>query len=109
MTVDQHIQKSGPSKHVDYPIREKVVSVFTSSHPYPLAEEIARNIRQDGVAKLQAMGTGAVNQAIKAISIAYGYLLSDGIEITWRSELTDVVIRDSEWTAMRFIIEQKFT
>jgi stage V sporulation protein S len=88
-------------------MKPNVISVFTSSHPYPLAEEIADNIRQSGSIKLQAMGTGAVNQAVKAIRLACGYLSSDGIEITWQSELTDVVIRDAEWTAMRFTVKRR--
>jgi stage V sporulation protein S len=98
---------SSRSAQGDDPAKVNVISVFTSSNPYPVAETIARNIRQHGIANLQAMGAGAVNQAVKSISLAYGLLLRDGIEITWRSELTDIVNRETEWTAMRFTVERQ--
>jgi stage V sporulation protein S len=81
--------------------------VSSTSHPYPVAEEIARNIRKNGIAVLQAVGSAAVTQAIKAVSMAYGYLLSDGIEIKWKSELADIINRGYKSTVTRFIIEQR--
>jgi stage V sporulation protein S len=83
------------------------IRVSSASHPYPLAAEVAHIVRAHGTAEIQAMGAGAVSQTVKALSIAYGYLWSDGIEIEWKSELADVVNRDYEWTATRFIVERR--
>jgi stage V sporulation protein S len=96
MRVDQSTHQKGNK-----------IDVTTLTHPYPVAEAIAHNIRKDGVAEIQAMGASAVTKAVTAISIAWSYLLSDGIEITWKSELADVVSREYEFTATRIIVERR--
>jgi stage V sporulation protein S len=89
------------------PGKGEPIRVSSLSHAYPVAAEIAHLVRTQGKAEIQAMGTGAVDQAIKAISIAYGYLWSDGIEIVWKSEIADIVNREYMWTATRFIVEPR--
>jgi stage V sporulation protein S len=56
---------------------------------------------------VQAIGAGAVNQAMKAAAIARGYLLLDGINIIVIPSFSDVMIDGSERTAVRLSIEPR--
>jgi stage V sporulation protein S len=53
---------------------------------------------------MQAVGAGAVNQAVKAIAIARGYLAPSGIDLVCIPAFVDVKIDDTEKTAIRFIV-----
>jgi stage V sporulation protein S len=54
---------------------------------------------------VQAIGAGAVNQAIKALVLATGYLQNDGIRIACVPEFADVAIDDKVRTAIKLVIE----
>jgi len=56
---------------------------------------------------VQAIGAGAVNQAVKAIAIARGYLALDGLDIICIPTFTEVTIDDQERTAIRLIVEPR--
>ncbi len=56
-------------------------------------------------AEVQAIGAGAVNQAVKALAIAHGYLTGDGIDIVCTPFFTEVDIDGQERTAVRFSVE----
>ena len=68
---------------------------------------IAGIIREQGRVDVQAIGAGAVNQAMKAAAIARGYLLLDGINIVIIPSFSDVTIEGSERTAVRLSIEPR--
>ena len=76
----------------------------------PPAEEaigIAGVVRENGRAEVQAIGAGAVNQAIKALVLATGYLKNDGIDVACVPEFADVAIDDKIRTAIKFVIEPR--
>jgi stage V sporulation protein S len=77
-------------KVVPYGLTESAATSRTSS----LAGAIAGVIRQDGYAEAQAIGAGAVNQAIKALVLANSYLKEEGIRIAFRPEFVDVGIEE---------------
>jgi stage V sporulation protein S len=54
---------------------------------------------------VQAIGAGAVNQAMKALVLATGYLKADGIFVSCVPEFSDVTIDDKVRTAIRLVIE----
>jgi stage V sporulation protein S len=56
---------------------------------------------------VQAIGAGAVNQAIKAVTIARGYLALDGIDIVFVPVFIELSIDGLERTAVRFIVEPR--
>jgi len=58
-------------------------------------------IRDQGHVNVQAIGAGAVNQAVKAVAIARGYLELDNIVIVCIPTFTEVIIDDKERTAVR--------
>ena len=64
-------------------------------------------MREVGRAEVQAIGAGAVNQAIKAIAIARGYLVEEGKDIVCVPSFVDIMIGDSERTALRLLVLQR--
>jgi stage V sporulation protein S len=72
-----------------------------------VAGAIAGVIRENGRAEVQAIGAGAVNQAIKAAAIARGYLTLDGIDAVCVPSFTEVEIDGQERTALRFVVEPR--
>jgi stage V sporulation protein S len=84
----------------------EVIKVSANSRSTAVAGAIAGVMRQHGNVDVQAIGAGAVYQAIKAIAIARKYLLHE-MDITTIPVFTDVMIDEQERTAIRFIIEVK--
>ncbi|MEM7031135.1 MAG: stage V sporulation protein S [Chloroflexota bacterium] len=84
-----------------------VIKVSAKSRSTSVAGAIAGVVREHGRAEVQAIGAGAVNQAVKATAIARGYLTLDGIEVVCVPSFTEVDIDDQERTALRFLIEPR--
>lgn len=85
----------------------EVLKIAATSAPKAIAGAMATVIRNNKQVELQAIGAGAVNQAVKAIIIARGYLSPNGIEISFAPSFTNVEIDGEERTALRFAIERK--
>jgi stage V sporulation protein S len=64
-------------------------------------------VREHRRAEVQAIGAGAVNQAVKATAIARGYLLEDGIDVVCLPEFTTVDIEGKERTAVKLVVEPR--
>ena len=86
-----------------------LVKVAANSRSTSVAGAIAGIVRERGRVDVQAIGAGAVNQAVKAIAIARGYLELDNIEIACIPSFTEVLIDGKERTAMRQAVESGFT
>jgi stage V sporulation protein S len=84
-----------------------VIKVSSGSRTSAVAGAIAGVVREHGRAEAQAIGAGAVNQAIKAVAIARGYLQEDGIDVICIPEFTSVEIEGKERTAIRLVIEPR--
>jgi stage V sporulation protein S len=82
-----------------------IIRVAAQSKSTAVAGAIAGIIREHGRAEVQAIGAGAVNQAIKAVAIARGYLTLDGLDVVCIPSFADVTIEGSERTAIRLTIE----
>ncbi|MBC7264506.1 MAG: stage V sporulation protein S [Chloroflexi bacterium] len=85
----------------------EVLKVSARSRSTAVAGAIAGVIRETGRAEVQAIGAGAVNQAVKAVAIARGYLAEDGIDIICIPSFTEVTIADQERTAVKLIVEKR--
>lgn len=81
-----------------------LIKVSAQSRTNLVAGAIAGIIRDDGSAEMQAIGAGAVNQAVKALAIASGYLAGDGIKIGAVPTLNDIDIDGREVTAVKLSI-----
>jgi stage V sporulation protein S len=88
-------------------IRPEVLKVSSRSRPSAVAGAIAGVIRDSGMAEVQAIGSGATNQAIKAIAIAHSYLSEEEIGIICTPSFIDVTFDDEERTAIRLLIEKQ--
>jgi stage V sporulation protein S len=87
--------------------RADVIKVSAKSRSTAVAGAIAAVIREHRYAEVQAIGAGAVNQAVKALAIAHGYLEGDGISIVCTPFFTEVDIDGQERTAVRFTVEPR--
>lgn len=81
-----------------------IIKVSATSLTTAVAGAIAGVIRERGHADVQAIGASAVNQAVKAIAISRGYLLSDGIDIVCVPVFVEIDIGGQERTALRFSV-----
>lgn len=85
----------------------EVLKVSGKSRPSSVAGAIAGVVRQAGRVEIQAIGAGATNQAVKAVAIARGYLISSGIDIICIPAFIDVTIDDEERTAIKLLVERR--
>ena len=82
-----------------------MIKVSANSRTSAVAGAIAGVFRENKRAEVQAIGAGAVNQAVKALVLATGYLRNDGIEICCVPEFVDVEIDEKVRTAIRLVVE----
>ncbi|WP_249028752.1 stage V sporulation protein S [Tannockella kyphosi] len=82
----------------------EIMKVSSSSSPTSVAGALSSMIRSKEEISIQVIGAAALNQAIKAIAIARGYVVSTGIEIACVPAFHDLVIEDKIVTAIRLKI-----
>ena len=82
-----------------------LIKVSATSRTAAVAGAIAGIVREHHRAEVQAIGAGAVNQAMKALILATGYLREDGIHVSCVPEFADVTIEDKVRTAIKLVIE----
>lgn len=83
-----------------------VLKVAAQSKPTAVAGAVAGLIREDGRAELQAIGAGAVNQAIKAIAISRSYLSSQHLDVICVPTFMEVEINHSQRTGLRLVVQR---
>jgi stage V sporulation protein S len=84
-----------------------IIKVSANSRTSAVAGAIAGVIREHKHAEVQAIGAGAVNQAMKALVLAVGYLDGDGIKIVCVPEFADVNIDGNVRTAIKLVIDPR--
>ena len=85
----------------------EVIKVSANSRSTAVAGAIAGVIRDQRHAEVQAIGASAVNQAIKAIAIARGFVAPSGIDIVCIPAFTDIEIDGDKRTAIKLIVESR--
>ena len=85
----------------------EVLRVSTKSKPISVAGALAGVLREKGTAELQAVGAGALNQAVKAVAIARGFVAPSGIDLVCVPAFADIEIDGEERTAIKLIIESR--
>ncbi len=83
------------------------LKVSTKSNPNAVAGALAASLRERESAELQAVGAGAINQAIKAVAIARNYLKTAGIDIVCVPAFITVAISDNERTGIALVVERR--
>ncbi len=84
-----------------------IIKVSANSRTSAVAGAIAGVVREHKHAEVQAIGAGAVNQAVKALVLAKGYLDGDGIQIVCVPEFVEVDIDGKVRTAIKLVVEPK--
>ena len=84
-----------------------VLKVSAKSNPNSVAGALAGVLRERGIAELQAIGAGALNQAVKAVAIARGFVAPSGVDLVCIPAFTDIEIDGEERTAIKLIVEPR--
>lgn len=85
----------------------EILKVSSRSSPNNVAGAIAGVIRESKKVEIQAVGAGAVNQAVKSVVIARGYLAPIGVELICLPAFTSVQIDGEDRTAIKLVCEPR--
>ncbi len=85
----------------------EVLKVSAQSQPKSVAGALAAVLRENLSAEVQAVGAGAVNQAVKAIAITRGFVAPNGIDLVVIPAFSEIMIEGEERTAIKFIVEPR--
>ena len=85
----------------------EVLKVSTKSNPNSVAGALAAIIKEKNIVEIQAVGSGAINQAVKAIAIARGFVAPSGRDIVCVPAFTDIEIDGQERTAIKLIVQPR--
>ena len=85
----------------------ETLKVRPKSNPNSIAGALANVLKEKNTVEIQAIGAGALNQAIKAIAIARGFVAPAGKNLICIPAFTDIMIDGEERTAIKLIVEAK--
>ena len=85
----------------------ETIKVSSKSEPNKVAGALANVFREKGVVEVQAIGAGALNQAIKGVAIARGFVAPSGKNLVCTPAFIDINIDGEERTAIKLIVEAK--
>ncbi len=85
----------------------EILKVSSKSNPNSVAGALANVLREQGMVEIQAVGAGALNQAIKAVAIARGFVAPSGDNLVVIPAFNDIVINGEQKTAIKLLIEAK--
>ena len=85
----------------------EVLKVSSKSAHNSVAGAIAAVVKESGAAELQAVGAGAINQALKAVAIARGYMAPSGVNLICIPAFTTIAIDGEEKTGIKLIVEPR--
>lgn len=85
----------------------EIIKVSSKSSPQKIAGAIANIFRENESVEVQAVGAGAINQAIKGITIARGFVAPSGKNLILTPAFSDIIIGGEERTAIKLIVEDR--
>lgn len=85
----------------------EILKVSSKSNSSKVAGAIANIFREKGCVEIQTIGAGSLNQAIKAIAIARGFVAPSGVNLVCIPAFTDIEIESLPKTAIKLIVEAK--
>ena len=83
------------------------LKVSANTNPQKLAGLVDALIKEEGVATLQAVGAGAVNQALKAATIAKGFAAPNGYDLVVSPAFVDLDVDGKEKTGLKLVVENR--
>ena len=85
----------------------EILKVSAKSNPNSVAGALAGVLRESRNVEMQVVGAGALNQAVKAVAIARGFVAPHGIDLICVPAFTDIKIKGEERTAIKLIVEPR--
>lgn len=85
----------------------EVLKVSANSNPKSVAGALTAVLRDMGRAEIQAVGAGAVNQAVKAIAITRGFVAPNGVDLVAVPAFVEINIDGENRTAVKFLVEPR--
>ena len=85
----------------------EILKVSSKSNPSKVAGAIANVFRDEGIVEIQTIGAGSLNQAIKAVAIARGFVAPSGKNLVIIPAFLDISFDGTLKTAVKFIVEDK--
>ena len=83
----------------------EVLKISSKSNPNSVAGAIAGLVKEHSYAEMQAIGAGALNQAVKAVAIARGFVAPSGVDLICVPAFAEVQVEGEERTGIKLIIE----
>lgn len=85
----------------------EIIKVSSQSNPNAVAGAISGVIRERGKVEMQLVGAAALNQAVKAIAIARGFVAPAGIDLIFIPSFAEITIDGEVRTAIRLVVEPR--
>ncbi len=85
----------------------EVLRVAGDSDVKAVAGALVAVLKSRGKAEVQAVGAGAVNQAVKAIAISRGFVAPNGIDLVFIPAFSEVEINNEKKTAIKFFVQKR--
>ena len=103
--IDKIFKRNKKKKGNDIMERIEILKVSSKSNPNSVAGAIAAMVKEYGKVELQAIGAGALNQAIKGIAIARGFVAPGGINLVCIPAFADVEVEGEDRTGIKLIVK----
>lgn len=107
LTIHSSMDLSPYTVNVKEELEMEILKVSAKSNPNSVAGALAGVLRERGNAEIQAIGAGALNQAVKAVAIARGFVAPSGVDLICIPAFTDILIDGEERTAIKLIVEPR--
>ena len=85
----------------------EVLKISSKSNPNSVAAAIAGLVKETNQARMQAIGAGALNQAVKAVAIARGFVAPSGVDLVCIPAFAEVQVEGEERTGIMLIVETR--
>ena len=85
----------------------EVLKVSTKSNPNSVAGALAAIIKEKSIVEVQAVGAGAINQAVKAVAIARGFVAPTGVDLVCVPAFAEVQVEGEDRTGIRIVVESR--
>ena len=85
----------------------ETLKVSSKSDSNRVAGALANVLREQSSVEIQAIGAGALNQAIKAVAIARGFVAPSGVDLVCVPAFAEVEVEGEDRTGIRIIVESR--
>ena len=85
----------------------EILKISSKSKPNSVAGAIAGLVKESNRAEMQAIGAGALNQAVKAVAIARGFVAPSGVDLVCIPAFAEVEVEGEDRTRIKHIIESR--